>query len=251
MSVRPGTIRRVRDLGTVLAVWAHPDDETYLSAGLMANAVRSGGRVVCVTATRGEQGSFDHDRWSPATLAAIREAELTRSLAILGVDDHRWLNYPDGTCADVDQDEATARVQAIVEEVRPNTVLTFGPDGMTGHPDHQAICAWTTRAFEHAAPARARLHHATKTRAWIEEWGPRMAPFNVFMVPGTPPITDPEDLSIEYVLPPDLLELKLRAIEQHVSQVEGMIAAFGPDVFSGSMAVEWFRLGAEKSGSGS
>ena len=58
--------RRRVDLGTVLSVWAHPDDETYLCGGLMADAVRRGNRVVCVTATRGELGSPDEERWPPA-----------------------------------------------------------------------------------------------------------------------------------------------------------------------------------------
>src|SRR5438093_2334158 len=72
-------------LGTILGVWAHPDDETYLSAGLMAQAVREGRRVVCVTATRGEEGSFDEERWPTATMGKVRENELMRSLEILGV----------------------------------------------------------------------------------------------------------------------------------------------------------------------
>ena len=58
------------ELGTVLGVWAHPDDETYLSAGLMAQAVRDGDRVVCITATRGEGGSLDEERWPPETMGA-------------------------------------------------------------------------------------------------------------------------------------------------------------------------------------
>ena len=51
------------ELGTILGVWAHPDDEAYLSAGLMARAVRNGSRVVCDTATRGEGESMDEERW--------------------------------------------------------------------------------------------------------------------------------------------------------------------------------------------
>ncbi|MGH2768453.1 MAG: PIG-L family deacetylase, partial [Actinomycetota bacterium] len=134
-------------LGTTLGVWAHPDDETYLSAGLMAHAVRSGLRVMCVTATRGEEGSFDEKRWPTATLGKVREAELMASLEILGVTDHLWLDYRDGTCASVDPEEGTERVRAVIEEVRPDSILTFGPDAMTGHPDHRAASAWATEAF--------------------------------------------------------------------------------------------------------
>ena len=66
-------------LGTILGIWAHPDDETWLCAGLMARAARAGDRVVCVTATRGELGSPDEERWpSGAPLAAVRTAEMER-----------------------------------------------------------------------------------------------------------------------------------------------------------------------------
>src|SRR5213080_4296866 len=123
------------DLGTILGVWAHPDDEAYLAAGLMARAARDGQRVVCVTATRGEEGSWDEERWPPATLGAVREAELLRSLEILGVTDHRFLDYHDGSCAAVDPEEGAARIEAIVREVEPDSLLSFGPDGMTDHPD--------------------------------------------------------------------------------------------------------------------
>jgi len=67
------------ELGTVLGVWAHPDDETYLSAGLMAQAARDGERVVCVTATRGEGGSMDEERWPSATMGAVRTTDTMAS----------------------------------------------------------------------------------------------------------------------------------------------------------------------------
>src|SRR5437870_7671850 len=133
--------------GTMLGVWAHPDDETYLSAGLMADAARRGQRVVCVTATRGEEGSWDEERWPTSEMGKVRERELMASLEALGVTEHHWLDHYDGTCADVDHAEGVAKVQAILKAVRPDTVLTFGPDGMTGHTDHKAVCAWTTEAF--------------------------------------------------------------------------------------------------------
>ena len=65
------------DLGSILAIWAHPDDESYCCAGLMAAAVRAGERVVCVTATRGELGSTDLERWPAGPqLADVRTKEL-------------------------------------------------------------------------------------------------------------------------------------------------------------------------------
>ncbi|MBI3648374.1 MAG: PIG-L family deacetylase [Actinobacteria bacterium] len=87
------------ELGTVLGVWAHPDDETYLSAGLFAHAADHGSRVVDVTATRGEGGSMDEDRWPPEKMGEVREQELVRSLAMLGVTEHYCSTCPTSTCS--------------------------------------------------------------------------------------------------------------------------------------------------------
>jgi LmbE family N-acetylglucosaminyl deacetylase len=241
--------REVRPVGfgTVLGVWAHPDDETYLSAGLMAGAVRDGSRVVCVTATRGEGGSMDEERWPPSTMARVRERELLRSFEVLGLTEHRFLGLPD-----IDMDtglpaSGAAEVAAMMAAVQPDTVLTFGPDGMTGHRAHQDVCRWTTEAFEASAPPGARLHYATYSPEWSAEFAPELNRFDVFR-PGTPPVTPVGEMSIHLMLDPELLELKLRAIEEHVSQVEAMVVAFGEDFFRRAMREECFRLGAEKEG---
>src|SRR5438067_10161022 len=195
--------KRVDSLGTLLGVWAHPDDETYLMAGLMARAVRDGRRVVCVTATRGEEGSWDEERWPTSDLGEVREAELMASLAVLGVAEHRWLDYRDGACAAVPEEEAVAKVEAIVRDVQPDSVLSFGPDGMTDHPDHKATCSWTATAFGRAAKPGAGLYHATMTPEWAERFVPRMNRFNVFMSPDTPPVAPREELAVVFELPPE------------------------------------------------
>src|SRR5689334_4399649 len=129
----------VAELGTIVGIWAHPDDEAYLSGGLMALARDNGQRVVCVTATRGELGTPDPAAWPPDRLAAERTRELANCLAVLGVGEHHWLGYGDGECAGVDPDAAAARLGDLIGDVRPDTVLTFGPDGITGHPDHCTV----------------------------------------------------------------------------------------------------------------
>ena len=67
----------VRALGTIVGVWAHPDDEAYLSAGLMAAAVDAGNHVLCITATRGELGTSDPSAWPPDRLAPVRVVKPT------------------------------------------------------------------------------------------------------------------------------------------------------------------------------
>jgi LmbE family N-acetylglucosaminyl deacetylase len=128
-----------------------------------------------------------------------------------------------------------------MEEVGPDTVLTFGPDGMTGHAAHMSVSRWATDAFRGSAPSGAGLYYAVYTQEWADEFVPVMNRFDVFR-PGTPPVVPREDLAIAFVLPPDLLEQKLRAIQEHTSQVEGMVEAFGEDFFRHAMAEESFRL---------
>lgn len=232
-------------LGTLLGVWAHPDDDIYLTAGLMAASVRAGDRVVDVTATRGEGGSMDHERWPPEKMAEIRTRELMRSLEILGVTEHRFLNGP----VDVDMDSpldgsGAHQVRQIMEEVQPDTVLTFGPEGMTGHQGHKDVCRWATEAFHEVAKPGARLMYATYTPEWVEGWMEQLEPFNIFR-PGTPPLTPTEELAISYMLPEDILDLKFEAIKAHESQVEGLVHVFG-DRMREFMAGEFFKLAAEK-----
>src|SRR4051812_27958618 len=224
------------DLGTVLSVWAHPDDETYLCGGLMSDAVRRGNRVVCVTATRGELGSPDEQRWPPgAPLAAIRTRELEDAFAVLGVTEHHWLDYPDGGCAEVDQEEAVRRVTAIMADVRPDTVLTFGPDGMTGHSDHITVSGWATEAFHAGAPESALLAYATHTPAWLERWRGPLDELNVFM--GVePPSTPADDLCIHPALSGDLLAVKVGALLKMTSQIEPLVEALGVEMLYQGMA---------------
>ena len=229
------------ELGTILGVWAHPDDETYLTAGLMARAAGNGDRVVCVTATKGEGGSWDEKRWPSETMGEVRDAELMESLRILGVKEHQWLGYIDGSCGEVPPEEGAAKVQAIMDDVQPDSVLTFGPDGMTDHADHKAVCAWTSEAFGRSAKPGAKLYYATATKEWADEFVPRMNKFNVF-APGLPPISPPEELAIDFALDPELMERKLQAIESHVSQVEYMLKYFGEDFFREAHKIELFRL---------
>jgi LmbE family N-acetylglucosaminyl deacetylase len=227
--------------GTILGIWAHPDDETYLCGGLMARAARAGDRVVCVTATRGELGSPDEARWpSGPALAKVRTAEMETALAVLGITEHHWLDYPDGGCAAVDQDEAVHRVADLMAEVAPDTVLTFGPDGMTGHDDHQAASLWATEAFDLVAPDDAVLGYATKTPEWLDRFKAHLDEFNVFMG-NEPPRTHRDDLLVDLVLEGELLDVKLRAISAMTSQVEPLIAGLGEQFFREGMAEETFR----------
>jgi LmbE family N-acetylglucosaminyl deacetylase len=235
----------VDELGTILGVWAHPDDETYLSAGLMARAVRAGSRVVCVTATRGEGGSMDEERWPPERMAEVRTAELERSLEILGVTEHHWLDLPDIDMQTGLPNAGYERVRDLVADVHPDTILTFGPEGMTGHEAHKSVSGWATRALREAGKPGSRVLYACVTPEWAEEFLPVWEPFDVFL-PGTPTTVPRSELAVYYELPPDILYAKVRAINAHVSQVEAILQAVGDQTWWKQMSLEAFRPGEER-----
>jgi len=226
------------DLGSILAIWAHPDDESYCCAGLMAAAVRVGERVVCVTATRGELGSTDLERWPAGPhLADVRTKELAACLGELGVTEHVWLDYPDGGCDQVPDREAIPRLREIVEAVRPDTVLTFGPDGATYHPDHIAVSRWTTAAV---AGTDAQLHYAASTPEWFARISAFVDPSSVMMADREPVIIPAERCSIHVVHDGDILEMKYRAMLHQESQIGPVLDAMGPDNFRALLAEESF-----------
>jgi LmbE family N-acetylglucosaminyl deacetylase len=227
--IRTGSaVTDVADLGTVLGIWAHPDDETFLSGGLMAMAREAGRRVVCVTATLGERGTSDPRRWPPWRLAPVRAHEIRASLAALGVSEHHLLDIPDGTCAVQPLDPVVRRLVRIIEDVAPDTIVTFGPDGLTGHADHQAVSAWATAARAAAAP-QTRLLYATTTEEFVERWEPLRDAFDIFLADGLPLRTPASALAVELRLGPALLDRKIVALRAQASQTSALIAALGEE----------------------
>ena len=222
------TITDVTQLGTVLGIWAHPDDEAFLSAGLMAAARDAGQRVVCVTATLGEHGTDDPGSWPPNRMAQVRERELHASLAALGVSEHHLLGLTDGTCAAAPHHVIVEHLAHIVDVVAPDTIVTFGPDGMTGHEDHQTVSAWATDAHALAAPD-ARLLYATTTEEFAQAWEPSRDAFNVFLADGLPLRTPAHDLAVELRLDADAVDRKIVALRAQASQTTGLFAALGED----------------------
>jgi LmbE family N-acetylglucosaminyl deacetylase len=232
-------------LGTTLTVWAHPDDETYLGGGLSAALSDQGVRVVCVTATRGEAGGRSQDPASRTALAELRTLELEAALEILGVAEHEWLDCPDGGCATADTEAVVDRLVRIIDRVRPDTVVTFGPEGHTGHLDHRTVSRWVDEAITRAG-SRARLLHVVVTEAQLAVDPALNDDFGVFDE-GGPRVCDPDDLALRMDLDRDLLRRKVKALQRQPSQSTGLIGAVGLDRFAAWIAVECFAVPAEGS----
>ena len=137
----------------LLCVLAHPDDESMAVGGLLARYAAEGVATYLLTATRGERGwqGDPADDPGPAALGRVREAELRAAAAVLGLREARVLGYGDGELARLDWAAPIAEVAGEIRRVRPQLLVTFGPDGATGHPDHIAISQIATAAAMRAA----------------------------------------------------------------------------------------------------
>ncbi|MCU1361418.1 MAG: LmbE family protein [Ilumatobacteraceae bacterium] len=153
----------------------------------MATWAADGAEIVLVCATRGEAGQIrDATVAVRRTLGQVREAELRKACACLGVHRVIMFDYIDGTLHDVQPSELAGRVEAVLREVDPDVVITFGEDGAYGHPDHIAIGDATAQAVDGIRAGRAatdqpgllfyrshfpanRLSLAERLAAWLIE----------------------------------------------------------------------------------
>jgi LmbE family N-acetylglucosaminyl deacetylase len=154
----------------LMCVLAHPDDESLALGGTLAMYAAKGVATSLVMATRGEQGWYGEPAAypGPRVLGRIREAELRAAAAELGVRDLVFLDEVDGELDQANVNVIIKKIVAEIRRVRPAVVVTFGPDGVYGHPDHIAISQLTTTAVICAAdpgfevPTGAPPHRVSK-----------------------------------------------------------------------------------------
>jgi LmbE family N-acetylglucosaminyl deacetylase len=140
---------------TLLLIFAHPDDETFLTGGVACRYSSDGTRVVLATATRGESGKAgEPPLCTPEELAARREAELRRAAAILGISELHLLGYRDRELSSAPPDRMREQLVSIIRDCRPSVVVSFDPHGGNLHPDHVAISRFASDAVVAAADSR-------------------------------------------------------------------------------------------------
>nr|CAA9330043.1 MAG: hypothetical protein AVDCRST_MAG46-1366 [uncultured Nocardioidaceae bacterium] len=151
----------------LLGVFAHPDDETVCAGGTLAKYASAGAEVNVVSLTKGGAGQIrDASAATRATLTAVREKELEAAGIQLGIAGTRCLDHVDGTLARVDSHALTRVASELINEFDPDVVITFGPDGFSGHPDHVAVGAAVTAAcYEMARTNEIRLFHCHLPRS--------------------------------------------------------------------------------------
>ncbi len=139
---------------TLMAVFAHPDDEAFGTGGTLTKYAAQGRDVYLVTATRGEAGQIaEPDMATPANLPYVREQELRCACEIYGIHPPRFLDYQDGQLPIVNQGQAVGKLVRLIRQLEPQVLITFGSDGIYGHYDHIAAHRWATIAVNLAADA--------------------------------------------------------------------------------------------------
>ena len=148
---------------SILHVYAHPDDESFGNPATFALYANRGARMGLLTLTRGEAG-LTNGVCGPEELGDVREAELEDACRTLGVESVTLWRLPDGKLSALPEAEILPLVEEFIRAFSPDVVVTYGEDGVTGHPDHVAVGGWATKAFhrlrrENPASAPGRLYH--------------------------------------------------------------------------------------------
>jgi LmbE family N-acetylglucosaminyl deacetylase len=261
---------------SVLAVFAHPDDEGFGCGGALAMLVARGARVTLVCATNGDVGEISDPALATLeTLARVRQEELRRAMAVTGIEDLRFLGYRDSGMAgaadnhhpeslhQAEPDRVVAQLAGIIREVRPEAVITHDPTGGYGHPDHIAVHQHVSRAFSLAgAPACTDLPGQGSP-----PWKPRLLYYVCFprsnfrrmwqqMLDAgiTPPfaslkvdtVGSPDEAVTTILDVSDFVGVKIASLECHRTQIDpkGPFSRLPPGFMREIMSTEYFTLAA-------
>jgi LmbE family N-acetylglucosaminyl deacetylase len=250
---------------TLLCVHAHPDDEALFTAGIEAHYARRGVRQVLITCTVGQLG-FDSDgvgcgdaRHNPERVAAERVAELETSCEILGIDRLEVLGYRDSGMAGWAENQApdafvqqpvevvAARIASVIEEERPQVVVTYADDGFYGHPDHIHAHRATMAAVAATEGIVEKVYFVAMPKTAIDgfvtlaqESGMELPEWlDGELIFGT------DDDRVQTIIDcGDVVRLKHQALAAHASQVDNAdLVGMEDDLFDAVFSVEMFVRG--------
>jgi LmbE family N-acetylglucosaminyl deacetylase len=219
--------------GAIVAIVAHPDDESLIAGGTLALAARRGLATGAVSLTRGEHGPIAGGSATRERLGEVREAELGEAAEILGLGFSACLHHPDGDLASVDRNTAARELAAILAEHGASTLLTFGDDGLYWHPDHIAAADIARRAAALLKPSPAVYAAAWPrgaVRALVDAAADRGLPHDLWgLEPDAFGWDTPATVSVD-VRP--VLPQKLSALRAHRTQLDAghLLAALPLDL---------------------
>jgi LmbE family N-acetylglucosaminyl deacetylase len=232
----------------LLAIFAHPDDESFGAGGVMALAAAAGNPVWVLCVTNGDQGGrpgeMDVDH---ALDPEVRRQELTCACRELGVAEPIFLGYrdsgmagwgaPEGSLAKAPHEEVVERMLVVIRQLHPAVIVTFDPGGVYGHPDHTACSATATAAYRVAAAepgGPTALYHQALPRSFVQGMQAAQEAERMRGADATPPTEDDirqgeafiklarPDEEITTIIPiASVLERKVAALSCHDSQMRG------------------------------
>jgi LmbE family N-acetylglucosaminyl deacetylase len=211
----------------------------------MGRMTDAGRKVTVLTLTRGEKGTSDPEAYDRPHFAARREGELRASLAELGVDDIRMGDFRDGECDLVDNETAIRLIADVISSVRPDALVTFGPDGITGHHDHRIVSRWVTEAWRRVGGAE--LLYATMTDDFVMQNADLHQRIGLFADRGAegPAYSTRRQISLACELSETEVDRKRRALARHASQTGPLAALMGEQTYRSWWRTEWFRRPSE------
>lgn len=192
----------------LVCIFAHPDDEAFGPAGTIAKFAKTR-EVYVLCATRGEAGK----NYLPSTkgsLASVRENELKASAKILGVKNVYFLGFEDGTLCNNIYHKLATKIQEKLEKIKPETILTFEPQGVSGHIDHITISMVTSYVFYKLPFIKKMLQHCV-----LERLSKMRKGYFIYFPPGYKRSQIDKTVNTSKYWP-----LKVKAMRSHRSQIE-------------------------------
>ena len=246
---------------SVLAVFAHPDDEGFGCGGTLAALVAGGHRVTLICATNGDVGEIsDPALATPETLPQVRQGELRAAMDLTGILDVRFLNYRDSGMAgwednhhprslfQAPEGQVVEQVASVIRELRPDAVITHDPSGGYGHPDHVTICQRTQSAVERCRDESGPLlYYVCFPRSFFQRMWNKMVELGLrppFSADDTEALGTPDDEVTTVLNVGRYVALKKESLERHRTQIErdGPFSKLPQDFMDEIMSSEFFQL---------
>ena len=256
----PDTTLNLSDL-TLVAVFAHPDDEGFGCGGTLAMLAENGVKLTLVCVTNGDVGEIsDPSLASPETLSEVRQQELYSAMRVTGISDIRFLNYRDSGMASTADNEhpeslnmapahqVMTKLVQILDEIKPDLVLTHDPTGGYGHPDHLAVNKHTTTAFYNSRNrSRTCLYYVCFPRTVFQRMWQRMTEMGIdppFANQDITSIGSPDEAVTITLDVSKFVETKITSLNCHQTQMDpnGAINRLPKDFLYDVVSQEYFSL---------
>ena len=246
---------------TVLAVFAHPDDEGFGCGGTLAALAAGGHRVTLICATNGDVGEIsDPALATPETLPSVRQGELRAAMDLTGILDVRFLNYRDSGMVGWEDNEhpmslfqapgekVVQQIEAVIRELRPDLVITHDPTGGYGHPDHVTICQRTEAAVERCRDEKGPLlYYVCFPRSFFQRMWNKMIELGLrppFSADDTEALGTPDGEVTTILDVGRYVGTKKESLERHRTQIErdGPFSQLPQEFMDEIMSSEFFQL---------